>query len=95
MCGVLIELCFIASESFAYVTFQQCLIGSKAFHGSDHLEGFDDIGRNPHCLARAGHLDPRVLRERYFEELRPYLLSKIPWHDKTLDLWIAMAWPTK
>ena len=46
-------------------------------------------------LARAGHLDPRVLRERYFEELRPYLLSKIPPHDKTLDLWIEMAWPTK
>jgi hypothetical protein len=44
-------------------------------------------------LARAGHLEPRVLKERYIEELRPYLLSKIPWHDKTLELWIEMAWP--
>ena len=46
-------------------------------------------------LARAGRIDPNVLKQRYFEELRPYLLSKVPWHDKTLDLWLEMAWPTK
>jgi hypothetical protein len=46
-------------------------------------------------LARAGHIDPNVLKQRYFEELRPYLLSKVPWHDKTLDLWLEMAWPTE
>ena len=45
-------------------------------------------------LARAGYLDPQVLKDRYHEELRPYLLSKIPWHDKTLELWLEMAWPT-
>jgi hypothetical protein len=45
-------------------------------------------------LARAGYLDPHVLRDRYNEELRPYLLSKVPWHDKTLELWLEMAWPT-
>ena len=45
-------------------------------------------------LARAGYLDPQVLKERYYEELRPYLLSKVPWHDKTLELWLEMAWPT-
>jgi hypothetical protein len=46
-------------------------------------------------LARAGHINPNVLKQRYFEELRPYLLSKVTWHDKTLDLWLEMAWPTE
>jgi hypothetical protein len=46
-------------------------------------------------LARAGLIEPRVLRQRYVEELRPYLLSKLSWHDKTLELWIEMAWPTE
>ena len=31
----------------------------------------------------------------YGSELRPYLLSRLSWHDKTLDLWIEMAWPSK
>ncbi|HVP35332.1 MAG TPA: DUF6036 family nucleotidyltransferase [Steroidobacteraceae bacterium] len=46
-------------------------------------------------LAQAGLLDARLLRERYVNELRPYLLSRLSWHDKTLDLWIEMAWPSK
>jgi len=46
-------------------------------------------------LAQAGHLDPRALRDRYLKELRPYLLSRLSWHDKTLDLWTEMAWPRK
>ena len=45
-------------------------------------------------LARAGFIDRLVLRTRYYEELRPYLLSKHSWHDKTLELWLKMAWPT-
>ena len=45
-------------------------------------------------LAGAGYIDPQVLKDRYYEELRPYLLSKLPWHDKTLELWLEMAWPT-
>ena len=45
-------------------------------------------------LARAGLIEPDVLKQRYLEELRPYLLSKLPWHDKTLELWLEMAWPT-
>ena len=45
-------------------------------------------------LARAGLLDPQILKERYYAELRPYLLSKLPWHDKTLELWLQMAWPS-
>ena len=44
-------------------------------------------------LARAGLIGPDVLKQRYFEELRPYLLGKLPWHDKTLELWLEMAWP--
>ena len=46
-------------------------------------------------LAEAGLLDPRTLKDRYVNELRPYLLSKRSWHDKTLELWIEMAWPSK
>jgi len=46
------------------------------------------------CLGRAGYIDPQVLKDRYYQELRPYLLSKVPWHDKTLELWLEMAWPT-
>jgi len=45
-------------------------------------------------LARAGLIDPLILKERYYAELRPYLLSKLPWHDKTLELWLGMAWPS-
>jgi hypothetical protein len=45
-------------------------------------------------LARAGLIEPGTLKQRYAEELRPYLLSKLPWHDKTLELWIEMAWPS-
>jgi hypothetical protein len=45
-------------------------------------------------LARAGFIDRQVLKDRYFEELRPYLLSRLSWHDKTLELWLEMAWPT-
>jgi|SRR5581483_1120867 len=45
-------------------------------------------------LVRAGHIDHQALKQRYVEELRPYLLSKVSWHDKTLDLWTQMAWPS-
>ena len=46
-------------------------------------------------LAQAGMLNPRDLKDRYVNELRPYLLGKHAWHDKTLELWIEMAWPSK
>jgi hypothetical protein len=45
-------------------------------------------------LAQAGYIDREILKDRYHEELRPYLLNKISWHDKTLELWLEMAWPT-
>jgi hypothetical protein len=41
-------------------------------------------------LASAGYIDTTVLRARYFEEVRPYLLSRVEWHDQTLNLWIEM-----
>lgn len=31
-------------------------------------------------LARAGHINPQILRKRDYQELRPYLLSKVAWH---------------
>jgi hypothetical protein len=48
----------------------------------------DDVQR----LARAGHLKPDVLGERYEKELRP-LLSREKWHDGTLRMWIESYWP--
>ena len=42
-------------------------------------------------LARAGYIDANVLKTRYFEEVRPYLLSKIEWHDRTLNLWVDLV----
>jgi uncharacterized nucleotidyltransferase DUF6036 len=50
----------------------------------------DDVLR----LARAGHVDAQALKARYFEEVRPYLLSRESWHDQTLDLWLEMISPT-
>jgi hypothetical protein len=49
----------------------------------------DDVLR----LARAGLVDAQALKARYFEELRPYLLSRESWHDQTLDLWLEMISP--
>ena len=42
-------------------------------------------------LARAGLLDLEAFKGRYFEEVRPYLLGNVPWHDKTVELWLTMA----
>jgi hypothetical protein len=41
-------------------------------------------------LAQAGYIDSDVLKARYLEEVRPYLLNKHEWHDQTLELWIEM-----
>jgi len=46
----------------------------------------EDVAR----LARAGYISSQVLKARYIEELRPYLLNKEEWHDQTLELWIEM-----
>jgi len=50
----------------------------------------DDVLR----LARAGLVDAQALKARYFEEVRPYFLSREGWHDQTLDLWLEMISPT-
>jgi hypothetical protein len=42
-------------------------------------------------LYRAGFVDLETLEKRYYEELRPYLLNKLEWHDKTLSLWLRIA----
>jgi hypothetical protein len=44
-------------------------------------------------LARAGHLRPEVLKERYYSELRPNLLAHETRHDLTLQLWLESYWP--
>src|SRR5438552_489516 len=46
-------------------------------------------------LAQAGFIECDVLKARYLEEVRPYLLNKHEWHDQTHELWIEMiAAPT-
>lgn len=39
-------------------------------------------------LAQQGHLNPDVLRERYYRELRSYLIGPVERHDLTLKLWV-------
>jgi hypothetical protein len=46
-------------------------------------------------LVRAGYISRDLLKQRYHEELRPHLLSKQTWHDKTLELWLEMGWPSE
>jgi hypothetical protein len=44
-------------------------------------------------LARAGHLSPEILKERYYRELRPNLVGHEARHDLTLRLWLE-SWPS-
>jgi hypothetical protein len=39
-------------------------------------------------LARTGYLKVSTLRERYYKELRPYVIGRESWHDQTLELWV-------
>ncbi len=39
-------------------------------------------------LARSGYLKASILQERYNDEMRPYLIGRVSWHDQTLQLWI-------
>lgn len=43
-------------------------------------------------LAKAGHLNPETLRERYYREVRPNLLAHETRHDLTLKLWLEAYW---
>jgi hypothetical protein len=43
-------------------------------------------------LARAGKLNPEILKERYYGELRPNLLAHEAQHDLTLRLWLESYW---
>jgi hypothetical protein len=43
-------------------------------------------------LARAGHLRSEVLKERYYSEVRPNLISHEGRHDLTLRLWLESYW---
>lgn len=44
-------------------------------------------------LVMAGYLHREILKERYYTELRPYLLSREAWHDSTLQLWLDAYLP--
>ena len=42
-------------------------------------------------LARAGHIEADILKERYYSELRPNLFNESR-HDLTLQLWLESYW---
>jgi uncharacterized nucleotidyltransferase DUF6036 len=44
-------------------------------------------------LARAGHLKSEILKERYYNELRPNLAAHEARHDLTVQLWLESYWP--
>lgn len=41
-------------------------------------------------LVHAGAVDSTAFRQRYAEEVRPYLLGNISWHDQTVEPWLRM-----
>lgn len=43
-------------------------------------------------LARAGHIQPELLKERYYQELRLNLTAHEERHDLTLQLWLESYW---
>lgn len=50
----------------------------------NHPVDREDVAR----LAKTVPLDPNVLRQRYWEELRPTLIGDLRTHDLTLEMWI-------
>jgi hypothetical protein len=44
------------------------------------------------ALAQAGYLNPEILRERYYREVRPNLLAHEARHDLTLQMWLEAYW---
>jgi hypothetical protein len=44
--------------------------------------------RDVRFLFDRGRIRPDIIRTRYYDELRPYLLSRLEWHDKTLEMWL-------
>ncbi len=44
-------------------------------------------------LARSGYLNAATLRQRYRDEMRPYVIGRNSWHDQTLEMWIAAYLP--
>jgi len=45
-------------------------------------------------LAKTIPLDPQVLRQRYWDELRPIMIGDLKVHDQTLDMWIEAYFPS-
>lgn len=59
--------------------------------GLDHLHQWARFAPLPlRLILGYGYIDCDVLKARYLEEVRPYLLNKHEWHDQTLELWIEM-----
>jgi hypothetical protein len=39
-------------------------------------------------LARSGYLQASILLKRYHQEMRPYVIDNLSWHDQTLAMWV-------
>ena len=46
-------------------------------------------------LARSGYLRAATLRQRYIEEMQPYVVGRQSWHDQTLEMWIEAFFETE
>jgi len=46
-------------------------------------------------LARSGYLNAATLRQRYADEMRPYVIGRESWHDQTLKMWIEAFFPAE
>lgn len=50
--------------------------------------------RDVEYRARTGRINAATLRQRYYDELRPNLLSRQSWHDQTLAMWLEAYFPS-
>jgi len=54
---------------------------------------FDRDRSDVEHLARSGYLQASTLAERYHQEMRPYVIGNVSWHDQTLAMWLAAFLP--
>ena len=70
------------------IDFVDAIIESRA-DDLEHLAGMRSDLHRKYRLYRLINLE--AFKRRYLDEVRPYMLGNFPWHDKTLELWLAIA----
>ena len=103
--GVYLDLVTVASAPESYegrlvALFPGCWKRLRLFALEAHDLALTKLERNferdradVEHLARAGYLNAFTLRQRYFDEMRPYIIGRESWHDQTLAMWIEAYWP--